>query len=192
MCGGDNPGIGSLTQRPRRPGSPDGGPAAQRGRPARPAGLLDQCVGNQPAAAGKISKLVLTPEEAAGYEKSSTWNVNEAGQRAKVESTPASRWTGAHFATKGDKSFWLDPGRHFGTVKGEISRAGSRAGERAADQGGGRARAECRRLWDVRWTGDPAAGGALHRRLRPHGRPADDERALQQQLPDRAVAGRTW
>ena len=36
--------------------------------------------------------------------------------------------------------------------------------------------------------GDPAAGRALHRRLRLHGRAADDQRALQQSLPDRADA----
>jgi hypothetical protein len=70
---------------------------------------------------GNISKLVLTPEEAAGYEKSSTWNVNEAGQRAKVDVNAAPPGgAAADFATKGYNSFWLDPGRRFATVKGEI------------------------------------------------------------------------
>jgi hypothetical protein len=70
---------------------------------------------------GKITALVLTPEEADRYERSNTWNLNEQIQKAAVEvDKPPPGGAQADFATKGYNSFWLDPGRHFATVKGEI------------------------------------------------------------------------
>ncbi|MDP3740205.1 MAG: hypothetical protein Q8R02_22660 [Hyphomonadaceae bacterium] len=70
---------------------------------------------------GNVPKLVLTPEEATEFEGKSTWNVNEAGQRGKVDvNAVPPGGNAADFATKGYNSFWLDPGRHFATVKGEI------------------------------------------------------------------------
>lgn len=68
-----------------------------------------------------IPKLVLTPEEALAFEQGSTWNVNEASQRGVVDVKalpPAG--AAADFGTKGYNAFWLDPGRHFAQVKGEI------------------------------------------------------------------------
>ncbi len=68
-----------------------------------------------------IPSLVLTPEEARAYEEKSTWNVNEAGQRGRVDvNTVPPSGEKADFGTKGYNSFWLDPGRHFASVKGEI------------------------------------------------------------------------
>ncbi|MDZ4761129.1 MAG: hypothetical protein SGJ21_08675 [Alphaproteobacteria bacterium] len=70
---------------------------------------------------GNIPRLVLTPDEAKGFEDKSTWNVNEKVQTAEVDTNalPPSG-NAADFATKGYNSFWLDPGRRFATVKGEI------------------------------------------------------------------------
>lgn len=68
-----------------------------------------------------IPSLVLTPEQARAFEATSTWNVNEAGQRGRVDvNAVPPGGEKADFATKGYNSFWLDPGRHFATVKGEI------------------------------------------------------------------------
>ena len=68
-----------------------------------------------------VPKLVLTPEEAKQYEAKFTWNVNEASQKGLVDvNTPPPSGAGAQFATTGYNSFWLDHGRHYATVKGEI------------------------------------------------------------------------
>jgi hypothetical protein len=70
---------------------------------------------------GNVPKLVLTPEEAATYEKSFVWNVNEASQTGLVDvNKPPPGGAGAQFAATGYNSFWLDHGRHYATVKGEI------------------------------------------------------------------------
>jgi len=65
--------------------------------------------------------LVLTPEEATKYESTFTWNVNEQSQKGLVDvSKPPPGGTGAQFSTTGYNAFWLDHGRHYATVKGEI------------------------------------------------------------------------
>jgi hypothetical protein len=65
--------------------------------------------------------LVLTPEEAAKYEGQFVWNVNEQNQKAAVDiNKPPPGGSGAEFATTGYNSFWLDHGRHYAMVKGEI------------------------------------------------------------------------
>ena len=70
---------------------------------------------------GSVPKLVLTPEEAAQYESKFTWNVNEASQRGLVDvNTPPPSGAEARFDTTGYNSFWLDHGRHYARVKGEI------------------------------------------------------------------------
>jgi hypothetical protein len=68
-----------------------------------------------------IPHLVLTPDEAAKYESQFTWNVNEQSQKGLVDvNTPPPSGQGAQFATTGYNAFWLDHGRHYATVKGEI------------------------------------------------------------------------
>jgi hypothetical protein len=70
---------------------------------------------------GNVAKLVMTLEEAREAEARSTWNVNEASQRGTVDvNAVPPGGAAADFGTKGYNSFWLDPGRHFATVKGEI------------------------------------------------------------------------
>jgi hypothetical protein len=70
---------------------------------------------------GNVPKLVLTPDEAAKYEAQFTWNVNEASQKGLVDVTkPPPGGAGAQFGTTGYNAFWLDHGRHYATVKGEI------------------------------------------------------------------------
>jgi hypothetical protein len=65
--------------------------------------------------------LVLTPEAAKELEAKFTWNVNEASQKGLVDvNTPPPGGQGAQFATTGYNAFWLDHGRHYATVKGEI------------------------------------------------------------------------
>ena len=65
--------------------------------------------------------LVLTPEEAAKYESTFTWNVNEQSQKGLVDvNKPPPGGAGAQFGTTGYNAFWLDHGRHYATVKGEI------------------------------------------------------------------------
>jgi hypothetical protein len=68
-----------------------------------------------------VPKLVLTPEEAKEYEGKFTWNVNEASQRGLVDvNTPPPSGSGAQFGTTGYNAFWLDHGRHYAKVRGEI------------------------------------------------------------------------
>jgi hypothetical protein len=68
-----------------------------------------------------IPKLVLTPQEAAEFEKKFSWNVNEASQRGLVDvNKPPPSGAGSDFATTGYNAFWLDHGRRYATVKGEI------------------------------------------------------------------------
>jgi hypothetical protein len=65
--------------------------------------------------------LVLTPDEATKYESQFTWNVNEQSQKGLVDVTkPPPGGAGAQFGTTGYNAFWLDHGRHYATVKGEI------------------------------------------------------------------------
>lgn len=68
-----------------------------------------------------VPKLVLTPEEAKELETKFTWNVNEASQTGIVDvNKPPPGGQGAQFGTTGYNAFWLDHGRHYATVKGEI------------------------------------------------------------------------
>ncbi|HVY88495.1 MAG TPA: hypothetical protein VG942_06475 [Hyphomonadaceae bacterium] len=68
-----------------------------------------------------IPNLVLTPDEATKFESQFTWNVNEQSQKGLVDvNTPPPAGQGAQFATTGYNAFWLDHGRHYATVKGEI------------------------------------------------------------------------
>jgi hypothetical protein len=68
-----------------------------------------------------IPNLVLTPEEAAKFESQFTWNVNEQSQKGLVDvNTPPPGGSGAQFGTTGYNAFWLDHGRHYAKVKGEI------------------------------------------------------------------------
>ena len=137
-----------------------------------------------------VPKLVLTPEEAKEYKSKFTWNVNEASQRGLVDvNKPPPGGQGAQFATTGYNSFWLDHGRHYATVKGEIRSSwltDPPNGRLPTKPNAGRT-PECGRVRDIRWAGDAAAGGALHRQLQPLGRAGDAEQPLQQQLPDRAA-----
>jgi hypothetical protein len=68
-----------------------------------------------------IPNVVLSPAEAKELESKFTWNVNEASQRGLVDvDKPPPGGTGAQFATTGYNAFWLDHGRTYATVKGEI------------------------------------------------------------------------
>jgi hypothetical protein len=68
-----------------------------------------------------IPNVVLTPEEAKALEAKFTWNVNEASQTGLVDvNKPPPGGQGAQFGTTGYTAFWLDHGRHYATVKGEI------------------------------------------------------------------------
>jgi hypothetical protein len=68
-----------------------------------------------------VPKLVLTEAEAKEYESKFTWNVNEASQKGLVDvNTPPPSGSGAQFGTTGYNAFWLDHGRHYAKVRGEI------------------------------------------------------------------------
>jgi hypothetical protein len=70
---------------------------------------------------GNIPKLVLTEQEAKDFEAKFVWNVNEASQKGLVDvNKPPPSGRDAEFGTTGYNAFWLDHGRHYAKVKGEI------------------------------------------------------------------------
>lgn len=66
----------------------------------------------------KIPNLVLTPKEAADLEYNYVWNVNTRNQLAPTDDKKQSPKLGERGG--GVNAFWMDVGRHYATVKGEI------------------------------------------------------------------------
>ncbi len=112
--------LAAAAQAPAQTGPMPNPPRTSDGRPDLQGFWSNQSVTTLTRAAN-IPKVVLTPEEARELESKFTWNVNEASQRGLVDvSKPPPGGQGAQFATTGYNSFWLDHGRHYATVKGEI------------------------------------------------------------------------
>lgn len=66
----------------------------------------------------KIPNLVLTPKEAADLEHNYVWNVNTRNQLAPTDDSKPAPGLGS--TGGGVNAFWMDVGRHYATVKGEI------------------------------------------------------------------------
>ena len=115
------PAAGAVAQTPAPQTAPMADPPRNKdGRPDFHGFWSNQSVTTL-TRSGNVPKLVLTPEEAKEYESKFTWNVNEASQRGLVDvNKPPPGGQGAQFATTGYNAFWLDHGRHYATVKGEI------------------------------------------------------------------------
>jgi hypothetical protein len=66
----------------------------------------------------KIKTVVLSPKEAAELESQFVWNVNTENQRGATDDSKPHPELGS--VGGGVNAFWMDYGRHYATVKGEI------------------------------------------------------------------------
>ena len=163
--------------------------AANAGRKGGPAGRLDQ---RQPDDAGAAAAIPLAGHsagagradgEAAGADDDRVQRADQP-QRRRAD-RPQRQCRLQHVLDRSGHALWRGEGRDARLVdrrprgRAHPLHAGSEEASRRPARQGAR---------HMGRPGDPAAGRALHRRLRLDGGPADGERPLQQQLPVRADA----